>query len=462
MSGRTSLALRRQPDRRRAVVTRDLVTACLILGARIAGAQATLSADAPPAVTVLRAARMLDVRNGAVISNPVIVVANGRITAAGAGVAVPPGALVTELGNVLLLPGLIDSHTHLLQNYSPGVGGDDPNMLITVATMSPARRALLGAAMGRQDLDAGITSVRDLGNSGLNGDVALRDAIAAGWVAGPRIFASTRALSAAGGQFGGLTPEAQSLLAQEYVVVSGVEEARRAVRQAFYDGADLIKVIVNTGPRVIALDELKVIVEEAHRVGKTVAAHATTDMATRIAAAAGVNSIEHAYEISDDALRTMAEKKIFLVPTDYPAEFYVSLGGALSAADRERQLAGATAFVARAKDRVARAIKLGVRVAYGSDEYYDAPGRSRGQTSLLTLQAYQDDGMSPVDVIRTATINAAELLGWGGRIGALEVGTLADIIGVGGDPLKDVRDLQQVRFVMKDGRVVRNDVGGQK
>ena len=168
------------------------------------------------------------------------------------------GAKVIDLGNMLLLPGLIDSHTHLLQNYSPGIGGDDPNMLLTVATMSPARRALLGAAMGREDLEAGITTVRDVGNSGYNGDVALRDAIAAGWVTGPRMLVSTRALSAAGGQFGGLAAEAQSLLAQEYVVISGVEEARRAVRQAFYDGADLIKVIVNTGPRVVSLDEMKV------------------------------------------------------------------------------------------------------------------------------------------------------------------------------------------------------------
>src|SRR5262249_56457749 len=139
---------------------------------------------------------------------------------------------------------------------------------------------------------------------GWNGDVARRDAINAGWVIGPRMIASTRALAAAGGQFGPLAPEAQSLMQQEYVVIAGVEEARRAVRQAFYDGADVIKVIVNTGPRVVSVEELKVIVEEAHRVGKRVAAHATDDQATRIAAEAGVNSIEHGYSLPDDVIKT--------------------------------------------------------------------------------------------------------------------------------------------------------------
>ena len=176
-------------------------------------------------------------------------------------------------------------------------------MLLTVATMSTAKRALLGAKMGLEDLEAGITTVRDLGNSGFGGDVALRDAINAGWVVGPRIRASTRALSAAGGQFGPLQPETQKLIEQEYAVISTVDEARRAVRQAFYDGADLIKVIVNTGPRVVSLDEMKAIVEEAHRVNRTVAAHAIGDTATRIAAEAGVTSIEHAYTVPDDVLQ---------------------------------------------------------------------------------------------------------------------------------------------------------------
>jgi imidazolonepropionase-like amidohydrolase len=414
-------------------------------------------------ITVVRAARMLDVKTGSVIANASVVVTGGRITAAGANVAAPAGATVIDLGDVMLMPGLIDSHTHLLQNYEGRVGNDDPNMVLTVAAMGTTRRALLGVAMGRQDLDAGITTVRDLGNSGWNGDVALRDAINAGWVVGPRIVASTRALAAAGGQFGGLAPEAQKLIENEYVVISGVEEARKAVRQAFYDGADVIKVIVNTGPRVVALDELKVVVDEAHRVGKRVAAHATTDQATRIAADAGVNSIEHGYSLPDDVIRTMKEKGIFLVPTDYPADFYVdALGGTATPEERKNRLAAAQRFVVSSSDRLMRAVKAGVRVAYGSDEYYDAPGQSRGQSSLLTLRSYQEAGMSALDVLRAATLNSADLLGLGDRIGAIEAGKLADLIAVDGDPLKDVKDLQHVRFVMKGGQVVRNDGAAKK
>jgi imidazolonepropionase-like amidohydrolase len=281
-------------------------------------------------------------------------------------------------------------------------------------------------------------------------------------VVGPRIRASTRALSAAGGQFGPLQPETQKLIEQEYAVVSTADEARRAVRQAFYDGADLIKVIVNTGPRVVSLDEMKAIVDEAHRVNKTVAAHAIGDTATRIAAEAGVSSIEHAYTVPDDVLRMMAQKGIYLVATDYPAEFYADALGPsnLSPEELKRRREGAAQFAKSNGERLMRAVRAGVKVAFGSDEYYNAPGRTRGQSSLLTLQAYQEAGMPPLEVLRTATVNSAALLGWGDRIGSIEAGKLADIIAVDGDPLKDVKDLQKVGFVMKGGSVIRG--GGAK
>jgi imidazolonepropionase-like amidohydrolase len=411
-------------------------------------------------VTVIRAARVLDVKNATVLANAVVLVEGDRIAAVGSEVRVPQGASVVDLGNSTLVPGFIDSHTHLLSNYDAGRSNGETEMLLTIAQMTTTKRALLGAAMAREDLEAGITTVRDLGNSGLNGDIALRDAIETGWVTGPRIVASTRAIAAAGGQLGTLAPEAQKLIEQEYVVVSGVEEARRAVRQAVYDGADCIKVIVNTGPRVLSLDEMKVIVEEAHRVGRKVAAHAIGDVPTRIAAEAGVDSIEHAYMVPDDVLAMMAAKRIFLVPTDGSLEAFREMnfnGRHPTSEERSSLEQGVRPFVAASSERLRRAVKAGVRIAAGSDMYIIWPGKTRGQASLAVLGTYADSGMSPWEIIRAATLNAAELLGRN-DIGAIETGKFADLVAVAADPLKDARELQHVVFVMKGGQIVRNDI----
>jgi len=409
-------------------------------------------------VIAIKAGRVIDVKGGIARENQTIIIEGDRIKAVGSNLTIPDGARVIDLSHSTVLPGMIDCHTHLLQNYDGALGGDDPNMVLTVTRLGTTRRALLGAAMGREDLEAGITTVRDLGNSGWNGDVALRDAVNAGWVVGPRINASTRALSAAGGQFGEVSAEAQKIIEQEYVVISGVEEARRAVRQAFYDGADCIKVIVNTGSRVVSLDEMKVIVEEAHRVNNKVAAHAIGDQATRIAAEAGVDSIEHAYVVPDDVLKIMAEKKIFLVPTDYPAEFYFNLRPGTMTAERKKQAETVIKFFTDgSRDRLARAIKAGVRIAAGSDEYYQLAGKTRGQASLLIFRAYAESGMTPMEIIRATTINAAELLGWQQRVGSIEPGYFADLIAVEGDPLKDITELERVKFVMKGGTLIKEN-----
>ncbi|MDQ3687658.1 MAG: amidohydrolase family protein [Acidobacteriota bacterium] len=413
---------------------------------------------APPKRIAVRAARMLDVRSGNVITNAVVLVENGRIGSAGSALTIPAGAEVIDLGGAMLLPGLSDSHTHLLQNYDKNLGGDDPNMILTVTQLGTTRRALLGALQAREMLEAGFTAVRDLGNSGWNGDVALRDAIRSGWVVGPRFFASTRALSAAGGQFGNVSAETQKILEQEYVVISGVEEARRAVRQAFYDGADCIKVIVNTGPRVVSLEELKVIVEEAHRVNRKVSAHAIGDAATRIAAEAGVDSIEHAYTIPVDALKLMAEKKIFLVPTDFPSEYYLPPTN-LTPDERKAALQNIKGFTSGSRARLARAVKMGVRISAGSDSYYAEKGQTRGQTSKLMFRAYVESGMTPLEIIRAATINNAELFaGEKALFGSIEAGKFADLIAVTGDPVKDITELERVRFVMKGGTIIKDEL----
>jgi imidazolonepropionase-like amidohydrolase len=252
------------------------------------------------------------------------------------------------------------------------------------------------------------------------------------------------------------------LVEQEYVAIATVDEARRAVQQAFYDGADCIKVIVNTGPRVVSLEEMKAIVEEAHRVHRKVAAHAIGNDATRIAAEAGVDSIEHAYTVPDDVLQMMAAKKIFLVPTDYPAEFYLSFAPATATADERKETeARFNKFAQGNHDRRRRAIAAGVRIAAGSDEYYQSGNRTRGETSKLIFQAYRESGMTPWQIIQAATANGAELLGWQDRVGAIEPGKFADILATVGDPAEDITELQKVKFVMKSGEVVRNDLSGR-
>jgi imidazolonepropionase-like amidohydrolase len=421
------------------------------------GSQATAATSSTLAI---RAARLLDGKSDSLVMNAVILVTGNKITAVGSNLAIPSSTKIIDLGDVTLLPGLIDVHTHLLSEMDgTNLTLQDVEMLRIVSTQSTAQRALLGAKLGREDLESGITTVRDLGNSGVNGDVALRDAIDNEWLPGPRIIPSTRALAPQGGQFGRLIPEAQFIIEQEYVTIRGAESARQAVRQALYDGARCIKVIVNGSPASVTAEEMKAIVEEAHRSHVKVAAHAIGNDATRIAAEAGADSIEHAYVVSDDVLKLMAQKHIFLVPTDGTLKTIVdmNLGNRqASEAEREKLEVQFGTFVKAEQERLRRAIKYGVPIATGSDMYLTMPNQTRGQASLDVIDAYAEAGMTPQQIIRASTSAAAELLGWQDRVGALEPGKLADIIAVPGDPSKDPKALQKVSFVMKDGQIVKN------
>ncbi|HKV23803.1 MAG TPA: amidohydrolase family protein [Candidatus Acidoferrum sp.] len=432
------------------------LAACTLLAASSVALPA--QEHAAPPVTALRAARLIDGKSDSVLKDGVILISGEKITAVGSNLTIPANATVIDLGDSTLLPGLIDSHTHLLSEMDgSNLSLQDVEMLRIVATQSTAERALLGAKLGREDLESGITTVRDLGNSGVNGDVALRHAIQRGWLPGPRMITSTRALAAQGGQFGPLTPSAQRIIEDEYVTLHGPESARQAVRQALYDGATCIKVIVNGSPADVTLDEMKAIVEEAHLFKVKVAAHAIGNNATSVAAEAGVDSIEHAYVVSDEVLKMMAEKHIFLVPTDGTLKTFVdmSIGTRHASASERAALEQEFApFVKRSQDRLQRAIKFGVPIAAGSDMYLSMPHLTRGQASLLVYEAYAAAGMSPMDIIHAATRNAAELLGMQDRIGTLEPGKFADIIAVPGNPLSDVRALEHASFVMKGGSVV--------
>jgi len=230
----------------------------------------------------------------------------------------------------------------------------------------------------------------------------------------------------------------RDLVHNEYVEITGADAARAAVREAVFEGAQVIKVIVDTGINTLSVAELTAIVEEAHRAGLKVAAHAVSNAAVSEAIEARVDSIEHAYTAPDEILRRMAEKKIYLVPTDFPRD-----AGVIS----EEQ-------VVAAAQRLARAVQLGVPIAAGSDIYYDHPGMTRGEFAKLVFRAYADAGLTPARILRAATIDAARLLGVDREVGSLEVGKAADLLAVAGDPLTDIRALENVRMVMKEGRLV--------
>ncbi len=440
----------------------SLVVLLLLTSLAIAQSQAPA-----PRTTLIKAGRLLDVRAGKLLTSQGVLIENDKIKEVGPLAQVqahaPRNATIIDLGSATVLPGLIDCHAHLLDAMPPIEPRE--SILITVAGMSAARRELLGARMAREDLEGGFTTVRVVGHSGVDGDAALRDAINQGWVQGPRIQASCRKLTPPGGQAIQLNPVvAEQITDQEFLQVGSPDEARKQVREDRLYGADLIKVVADTDDgRFMTTEEMKAIVEEAHRSHMKVAVHASTVTGIQTSIDAGVDSIEHGDDATDAQLKAMHDKGIFF---DITETYY---GGRLRAwveksiiLPPEVQM-GLAAYEkkqqATVPPRLQKILQYGLKFSAGSDMWFDYPGKTRGQATALMFGAMHDAGMPAADVLRAATVNAAELLGWQDRVGTLEPGKFADLIAVAGDPLADITELEHVQFVMKGGEVVKNDLG---
>jgi len=407
------------------------------------------AAVAPVVRTVLHAARALDPKSGKTYEPAFVELRGGEIASVGTN-APPDATSMTELGDVTILPGFVDAHAHLL--HLEGV--HEHAILVEATTLSDADRALRGAVYARQMLEAGFTTVRDLGNSGHGADVSLRNAIRKGWAVGPTIVAATRALSHPGGQFPRVLPQYRDVIDREYAVVRSPTEATTLVRQAIYEGADCIKLIVDSpSSNSMTLDEVRAATEAAHAAGKKVAAHAVTEKGAALAVTAGVDSLEHAYEIKTETLVEMARKHIFLVPTDYPLEFYDRY--VPQDDTRASVIEQLKKFRKGSSDRLARAFAAKVPIAFGSDMYVETELRDRGKDAALSFRAYSEAGLPPLAIVRAVTSSAAELVVSSPKAGTLSAGAPADVIAVRGNPLVDSNALTEVVFVAKAGKIVR-------
>ncbi len=404
-------------------------------------------------VVGIRAGRLFDGKGDRLVEDQIVLIRGERIAEVGpsARVKIPPGAEVIDLGRATVLPGLIDAHTHLFLTGESGGRYDE--QLLKESWQYRTIEAVLNA---KRDLEAGFTAMRDLETEGaMYSDVDVKHAIDRGLIPGPRMQVATRAFSTTGGYpLEGYSPEVDVPSGVE--IVDSPDAARKAVREQIKYGADVIKIYSThrwhftpegglASIPTFTLAEIRAIVHEAHREGVKVACHSYGGEGLRNSIEAGVDSIEHGIDLDDASLEKMAEKGIVLVPTLYVYEF-----------EPEADLRATGGKTSRARIHEAsfrRALAHGVKIAFGTDV-----GPFPHGTQAKEFEFMVRFGMKPADALRAATTAAADLLGWQDRVGSIEPGKFADLIAVAGDPLADVTELERVKFVMKGGEVVRNDL----
>jgi imidazolonepropionase-like amidohydrolase len=390
----------------------------------------------------IRAGLLVDPEQGTATRNQVIVVQDTKILAVGANVAIPPDATVIDLSQSTVLPGLFDSHTHLCMDVN--VKRDAGSYFLTTLRDPDTFRAVQGVANARSMLEAGFTSVRDVGNEGNYACTSVRAAIESGLIPGPTMITAGRIIAPYGGQFQ-LQPDKPQLAEPEYFFADSRDEMQKAVRQNAHFGATVIKIVVDDQRYIYSEDDVRFIVQEAARAGLKVAAHVWTEAGAHNAAAAGVASLEHLNGIADADLEVAKQHGVTAVFTPFP----------MPALRQIRDDKIAREEHAQQLSRLRSAHRVGIPIAFGTDAITELPAMSRGETAAQWVDSYIEAGLSPKEIVKAMIPTAAKLFGVDKERGAIRPQLAADIIATTGNPLEDITVLKRVSFVMKNGRVVK-------
>jgi imidazolonepropionase-like amidohydrolase len=394
-------------------------------------------------ITAIKAGKLVDPESGTTATNQIILVEGSKIKAVGGNVAVPAGATVIDLSNSTVLPGLFDAHTHMC--LTTNKQWDYGNYYFTTLLNTSAYRAIQGVANARAMLESGFTTIRDVGNAANYADTDLRRAIEEGTVPGPTIINAGRIIAPYGGQFF-LQPEKRDLANPEYFFADTKDELKKGIRENAHYGAKVIKLVVDDQRYIYSVDDIKFAIEEAAKAGLKVAAHCWTEAGARNAAEAGVASIEHGFQMSDEVLELAKKNNVVLVGTDFTEQ-----------AAREINVPDPKAFHQVFVDRLRRAYKIGVTIAFGTDVIFQMPGQTRGTLSMSFIDSFVEAGIPANAIVQAMTMNAARLLGVDGERGAIKPGLAADIIATPQNPLENIQTLTHVSFVMKDGKVIKHN-----
>ena len=393
--------------------------------------------------TAIRAGKLIDPETGKVESNQIILVEGRDIKAVGSNVTIPSGATVVDLSKFTVMPGMMDAHAHLCMNVQHK--RDANSYYFTTLLDSTAKRAIQGAVNAKSMLEYGFTTVRDVGNEGNYACVEVRNSINEGVIDGPTFFTAGRIIAPYGGQFH-LQPDKQNLAEPEYFFADTRDEIKKAIRQNIHYGATVIKLVIDDQRYIYSVDDIKFAVEEAHAAGRKLAAHAWTAAGAMNAAKAGVDSIEHAVAITDEALAIAKQNNIAIAPIPFTQVEAVIVGDPEGYKDMNKRW-----FM----DPVQRAYKAGVTLVWGPDIAFNTKDLPRGKLSIDTVDHWTEAGVPPRVILQALTTNPAKLLGVEKTHGAIKPGMRADIIAVRDNPLEKIETVKDVVFVRRYGKVYK-------